>query len=133
MSLAESGIPAVNSQVTFFYYEDLTAPEAFYGDLLGFEKTFDKGWVKFFRITANSCVGLVSSKEGHHKASEAKAVMLSIETPELEAWFARVSERDAAVEVPLNLDQPTNRLVTTFLLRDPGGYSVEFFRFNADV
>ncbi|MDH6234003.1 putative glyoxalase superfamily protein PhnB [Mesorhizobium soli] len=129
----EAGMPAVNSQVTFFYYEDLTAPEAFYGDLLGFEKTFDKGWVKFFRITTNSYVGLVASAQGHHKASEAKAVMLSIETPELEAWYAQASERSAAIEVPLDLDQPTNKLVTTFLLRDPGGYSVEFFRFNANV
>ncbi|PSJ51333.1 VOC family protein [Pseudaminobacter soli (ex Li et al. 2025)] len=126
-------MPAVNSQVTFFYYEDIAAPEAFYGDLLGLEKTFDKGWVKFFRITALSYVGLVASAEGHHNASDAKAVMLSIETLELEAWYARLMERGAEIVVPLNLDQPTNKLVTTFLLRDPGGYSVEFFRFNAGV
>jgi predicted enzyme related to lactoylglutathione lyase len=131
--VSEAGMPAVNSQVTFFYYENLTAPEDFYGELLGLEKTFDKGWVKFFRITAQSYVGLVASAEGHHKSSDSKAVMLSIETPDLEAWYARVSGRGAAIEVPLNLDRPTNRLVTTFLLRDPGGYSVEFFRFNADA
>lgn len=120
----------VNSQVTFLYYADLAEPERFYGEMLGFEKTFDKGWVKFFRITEFSYVGLVDQEKGHHKASDAKSVMVSMETPDLESWYARMQAKNADFVVHLDLDKSAGQMVSTFLMRDPGGYSVEFFRFN---
>lgn len=120
----------VSSQVTFFYYGNLAEPERFYGELLGLEKTFDKGWVKFFRITEHSYVGLVDEAKGHHNASEAKSVMLSMETPDLEGWYARMKATGVDIVVHFDAAKAADQLVSTFLMRDPGGYSVEFFRFN---
>ncbi|MEO5758996.1 MAG: VOC family protein [Mesorhizobium sp.] len=120
----------VNSQVTFLYYADLAEPERFYGEMLGFDKTFDKGWVKFFKTTEHSYVGLVDQAKGHHKASDAKSVMVSMETPDLEAWYERMKAKNADFVVHLDLDKSADQMVSTFLMRDPGGYSVEFFRFN---
>lgn len=127
---AKTGTLPVNAQVTFLYYKDLATPEHFYGELLGFEKTFDKGWVKFFRVTEYSYVGLVDEAKGHHKASDAKAVMVSMETPELEAWYERMKANGADIVVHFDPAKAADQMVSTFLMRDPGGYSVEFFRFN---
>ncbi|MEP9373825.1 VOC family protein [Mesorhizobium sp. KR1-2] len=124
------GLPPVNSQVTFLYYDDLASPERFYGEMLGLEKTFDKGWVKFFRATEHSYIGLVEQAKGHHNTSEAKSVMVSLESPELEAWYERMKAKGVDFVVHLDTDMSAGRLVSTFLMRDPGGYSVEFFRFN---
>ncbi|EKF20616.1 VOC family protein [Nitratireductor pacificus] len=125
-----TAIPSTEGQITFFYYADMDAAERFYGTVLGFEKTFDKGWVKFFRLADHAQVGLIDEARGHHKAGHAGGVMLSIETSELEAWYARAKAGGAEFIKPLNPDRTTNELVNAFLMRDPGGYSVEFFRFN---
>ena len=127
---ANAGIPSTKGQITFFYYSDMAAAERFYGAVLGLEKTLDKEWVKFFRLAEHAQVGLIDETRGHHAAGNAEGVMLSIETTELEAWYARAKAGGADFIKHLNPDQTTNELVNAFLLRDPGGYSVEFFRFN---
>lgn len=120
----------VSAQVTFFYYADLGEPERFYGETLGFEKTFDKGWVKFFKLTEHSYVGLVNEAKGHHKAADAKSVMLSIETSDLEGWYERMKRRGAPFQNHPDFAGAGEKMITGFMLSDPGGYTVEFFRFN---
>lgn len=130
--MTEAGADAlpVTGQVTFFYYKDLAAPERFYGETLGFHKTFDKGWVKFFQLTGQSYVGLVDEARGHHKASEQKPVMLSMETPDLEDWYERAKARGAVLQSHPDFAGAAEKMITGFMLSDPGGYTVEFFRFN---
>jgi len=120
----------VSAQVTFFYYKDLAEAERFYGEILGFEKTFDKGWVKFFRLTEFSNVGLVDETHGFHKATPENSVMLSMETPRLEEWYERARSRGATFKNHPDFAAAGEKMVTGFMLRDPGGYTVEFFRFN---
>jgi extradiol dioxygenase family protein len=130
MSQSGSADLPVASQVTFFYYKDLAAPERFYGETLGFSKTFDKGWVKFFQLTPHSYVGLVDETRGHHKALDQKSVMLSMETPNLEDWYERAKKRGAPFQNHPDFAAAAEKMVTGFMLSDPGGYTVEFFRFN---
>ena len=49
--------PPVSGQVTFLYFEDLAAADAFYGDVLGLEKEFDLEWVKIYKLSPSSSVG----------------------------------------------------------------------------
>lgn len=130
--MAEAGADAlpVSAQVTFFYYKDLAPPEHFYGETLGFRKTFDKGWVKFFQLTDHSFVGLVDEARGHHKALDQKSVMLSMETPDLEDWYERLKTRGIALQSHPDFAAAAEKMITGFMLSDPGGYTVEFFRFN---
>ena len=124
------GIPAIGSQVTFLYYRDLNAAEQFYRATLGLKKTFDKDWVKFIQVTAHSYVGLVDETMGHHKTSTDKSVMISIETPDLEAWYERLKARGAPFQNHPDFAAAGEKMITGFILTDPGGYTVEFFRFN---
>jgi Glyoxalase/Bleomycin resistance protein/Dioxygenase superfamily len=130
MSESDSIELPVDAQVTFFYYKDLAAPECFYGEMLGFRKTFDKGWVKFFQLTPRSYVGIVDEARGHHKALDQKSVMLSMETPKLEDWYERAKQRGADIQSHPDFPAARQNMITSFMLRDPGGYTVEFFRFN---
>lgn len=120
----------VSGQVTFLYYKNLAEPARFYGEILGFEKTFDKEWVKFFRLTDSSCVGLVDEAHGFHKATVESSVMVSMETPRLEEWYERAKTRGATFKTQPDFAGADKNMVTSFMLRDPGGYTVEFFRFN---
>ena len=74
-----------------FYYDDLAAAEEFYGTVLGLDKTQDFGWAKFFRVSAGAEVGIVKSGPGaYHTAQRNNAVMLSIVTTDVDAWYARL-------------------------------------------
>lgn len=117
--------PNIDSHVVMLYYKDLESAAAFYGEALGLEKTLDWDWVKFFRTSGSSYVGLVEEGEGaYHKAQRTNAVMLSIVTREIDAWHEKVK----GAEVEFLKDIANRGPIRSFLIQDPGGYTVEFFQ-----
>lgn len=123
---AVSDTPPLDSQVTMFYYQDIGAAAHFYGTILGLEKAIDWDWVKFFKTGPSSNVGLVQQGDGAwHDARQDNAVMLSLVTSDVDAWYARVSQRD---DVTLLKPIGSGGGIRSFLLQDPGGYTVEFFQ-----
>ncbi len=133
-AVAEEPAPAAGSlgeTVTFFYYDDLEAQLPFYEGLLGLEKTMDRDWVKIYRITPNSSVGLVLNGRGVHAVSDDKPAMLSLITEDVDAWYARLTAAGVKVRSPLppaDEKRGADRApVRGFIVEDPGGYTVEFF------
>lgn len=119
--------PAISETVVMLYYKDITAAAAFYGETLGLEKTFDQDSAKLFRLTPNSVVGVIrEGSTSYHRVQATNAVMLSIVTPDVDAWYDRVaSYEDITILKPI-ADSVSNP-IRAFLVEDPGGYTVEFF------
>ncbi|MEJ8566157.1 VOC family protein [Elongatibacter sediminis] len=122
---------SVDETVTFFYYDDIDALVPFYEGLLKLEKTMDEDWVKIYRLTPGSSVGLVANGRGLHAVSEDKPAMLSIVTDDVDAWYQRLVS--AGVPVVSELPPEDSEAgegrapVRGFVVTDPGGYTVEFF------
>lgn len=127
----ETSIPPTNSAVTFIYYKDLSEGENFYGNILGLKKDFDGEWVKIFRIADGGRVGLVDETKGHLKASSDKPVMISIDTPDVQAWYDRVKVSGAKY-LKTHLKDHSDGFANSFLMNDPAGYTVEFFQWNEE-
>ena len=127
----------MNETITFFYYDDLAAQAPFYEDLLGLEKTMDAEWVKIYRITATSSVGLVLEGSGVHSVSDDKPAMLSIVTDDVDAWYEKLVNAKVKVTHPLppagTEKEPGSAPVRGFIVEDPGGYTIEFFKWNKDT
>ena len=118
--------PSTDAQVVMFYYSDLAAADEFYGSVLGLEKTLDFEWVKFYKTSENGTVGLVADSEGAwHKPQEKNAVMLSIVTSEVDAWYDMLQQKTG---VGFLKEIGDGGPIRSFLLEDPGGYTVEFFQ-----
>ena len=114
-----------DAQVVMFYYKDLTDADHFYGNILGFKKTLDDDWVKFYKTSANATVGLVAESDGAwHQAQEKNAVMLSIVTSEVDAWYEMLRQKEG---VSFLKEIGDGGPIRSFLIEDPGGYTVEFF------
>ena len=123
-----SAAPPIDSSITMFYYDDLAAPEAFYGGLLGLEKTFEEDWAKIYKVTETSSVGLIRPGEGaYHTTRDKNAVMLSIVTSDVEGWYRRL--KAAKVKFLKDIENP-DVPIRAFLVEDPGGYTVEFFQWQ---
>lgn len=122
---------SIDETITFFYYKDLEAQVPFYEELLGLKKTMDMDWVKIYRITKTSSVGLVLQGHGAHDVAEDKPVMLSIVTGDVDAWYERLEAANVRVlkELPaaVSESEPDRAPVRSFLVEDPGGYTIEFF------
>ena len=122
---------SMNETITFFYYENLEEQVPFYEGLLGLEKTLDEDWVKIYRITATSSVGLVKQGHGLHAVSADKPAMLSLVTDDVDAWYKRLV--DAKVPIRTELPEPglendpASAPVRGFIVEDPGGYTIEIF------
>ena len=118
--------PPTDAQVTMLYYKNLDEPTVFYGDVLGLKNTLDWDWVKFFQTSPTSYVGLVTEGEGaHHQVQTRNAVMVSIVTSDVDGWYGRISKDGSVVVLRELADRGPIR---SFMLEDPGGYTVEFFQ-----
>lgn len=112
---------------TMFYYDDLEAAIDWY-EQVGFEKVLNLDFVCIFKITGSCFVSLVDATSGSQNPVRGpnKGAILSIETTDLEAWhehlFAkRIEGTGQGAEIGCG-----GRTIE-FKLRDPGGYTIEFF------
>jgi imidazolonepropionase-like amidohydrolase/catechol 2,3-dioxygenase-like lactoylglutathione lyase family enzyme len=125
-----AGLP-IDATVTFFYYEDLDAAARFYREVLGLRATTDMDWVKIYRVSATSSVGLVQDGRGFHAVSDDKPAMLSIVTDDVDGWYRELVDAGVPVLKPLppadSERDPDRAPVRGFIAEDPGGYTIEFF------
>jgi predicted enzyme related to lactoylglutathione lyase len=117
---------------TMLYYSDLGPADWFYGELLRLERSYEDDWVRLYRTTASSYVGVVREGPGaFHRARPDNAVMVSLVTADVDAVYARVREHPG-VEVVTPLHDHDGAPIRAFILRDPGGYTVEVFEWLSD-
>ena len=117
--------PPIDEHITMLYYDDLDAAADFYGQTLGLEKIFDWDWVKFFRTAPSATVGIVKAGDGaYHEPQPKNAVMVSLVTSDVDAWYDRLEDRD---DIRFLKHIGDGGGIRSFLLEDPGGYTVEFF------
>lgn len=121
--------PGVIGAVTFFYYEDLAAAAAWYRDVLGFAPTVIEDWLVLFSIMPNQHLGLVNADGGSQVPirGDNKGAVFSIETDALEGWHRRL--QDKGVDgLSTSLVSGCRGRTLEFRVRDPEGYTIEFFR-----
>jgi predicted enzyme related to lactoylglutathione lyase len=120
--------PSIKENTIMFYYKDLAAVIPFYEKTLGLTKTFDEDWVKIYQLTPSSSIGLVREGEtSFHRAQADNAVMLSIISDDVDLWYQRLKQA-GGIEFLLEIHNSENVPIRSFLVKDPGGYTVEFFQ-----
>jgi catechol 2,3-dioxygenase-like lactoylglutathione lyase family enzyme len=122
--------PPITGQVTFLYYEDLPAAERFYREVLGLSTSFELDWVKIFRLSSGSSVGLVNATEGSLRPAaveEEKPVMVSlvVDKADVDRWHSHLKSK--GVDVGEGPKVGADGRVLAFPFKDPGGYTLEVF------
>jgi predicted enzyme related to lactoylglutathione lyase len=118
-----------NASITFLYYDDLGSACDFYERVLTLTLVVDQGWCKIYQIAHGAFVGLVDGEHGTHTpaAADAKPVILSFVTADLDAIYACLQQHGAPIFRPLATHEAIG--VRGFMALDPGGYTLEFEQF----
>ena len=110
--------------ITFLYYKDLAAAEAFYRDVMGFPLAIDQqGLAKIMRICPGAHIGLVDEAHGMHKWAETRPVQVCVRVPDVDAWYAYIAAKNVK-----NLSQMFENEaigIRAFVFDDPEGYQLE--------
>jgi lactoylglutathione lyase len=129
LALAQSSQrpPMATGQVTFLYFDDLAKADAFYGETLGLENELNLEWVKIYKLSPSSSVGLVNATGGAHRPSADKPVMVSmvVSMSDVDAWWNYLKARGVDVGDAPSSDGEAP--VKAFGFKDPEGYSLEVF------
>ncbi len=113
---------------TMLYFTELGPADRFYGEVLGLERSYEDDWVHLYKATADSYIGAVKEGPGaFHKVQTENAVMVSLVTSDVNAVYAGIQEHQD-VEIITPLHDSDSAPIRAFILRDPGGYTVEVFQ-----
>jgi extradiol dioxygenase family protein len=126
----KAAIPDVHDQVTFLYYADLREPRRFYGEVLGLPHYYETLWVTLYRSSPGATIGIVQrTRDSMPADTKRDAVMVSIVTNDVNAWYQRL-KRGGRVRFDKDIYDHPDVPIRAFLIRDPAGYSVEFFQWR---
>jgi len=121
-------MPLIDNQVVFLYYENIADAAYFYENILGFDKSYDDSWVKIYNSRNGSAVGLVDILKTGYDTTAEKQVMVSFQVSNIKGWYSYLKSRNVHFEKPLQEEQ--NAPISAFLIKDPGGYQIEFFKWK---
>jgi catechol 2,3-dioxygenase-like lactoylglutathione lyase family enzyme len=129
-----TAIPA-SGTVSFLPTGDLEATDAFYRGLLGLELVRDQGICRIYRATRGSGLPDGGSYWGFcdrgGSAPREVRIVLTMLVDDPHAVHAALVARGATPEGPPR--HSPNFAVTSFFVRDPNGYLIEFQRFDVPV
>ena len=108
--------------ITFLYYRDLEAAEAFWRHL-GFPLVIDQGFAKIFRVADGAHVGLVDEAQGMNDWQERKCVQVCLRVPDVDGWH----EWARSEPLPGVSEMFQNEVlgIRAFVFEDTEGYQVE--------
>ena len=117
--------PPIVQQITWVYTYDLAATARFYGEVMGLPMVLEQGTCRVFETTATSFVGVCQRPD---RDVEPKGVILTVLTPDVDLWHARLVEAGADVVGPPRYSEAYK--ARAFVCRDPEGYRIEFQWFD---
>ena len=121
--------PAVDSQITFLYTDDLGQTARFYEETIGVRLKLDQGTCRIYQLTQNSYLGFCQRKGTSAPPLESAPpeTIFTIVTADVDGWYEYLKERNVALQDPpsVNLDYD----IYHFFLRDPNGYLLEIQQF----
>jgi catechol 2,3-dioxygenase-like lactoylglutathione lyase family enzyme len=115
-----------SATVTWLYYKDLPAMQAFYEEVMGLREVVDQGWAKVYQGSRTGYIGLVDERRGMNRATEKKAVNVSFIIDDIDGWFAYVRQRGAFTLRGTGVSDDEAGRYRAFVGYDPEGYFMEF-------
>lgn len=117
-----------SSQVTFLYFEDLTAADDFFSKTLNLNPVMDAGWAKIYQATGAAFIGAVQKGKGSLDDTGAHGVMISLTTDDVYSYRETLMKKIPVSE----LKEFPDIGLRSFFIEGPEGYAFEIQQFLND-
>lgn len=120
-------MPRFDSQITFYYTDNLSRTAEWYEQVLGLELAIDQGVCRIYRVAGQGFLGFCErAAVGIHHDD----IILTFITDEVDQWHERLRQFDAIVIGQPEVNEKFG--IYHFFARDPNGYRIEIQRFLSD-
>jgi catechol 2,3-dioxygenase-like lactoylglutathione lyase family enzyme len=120
--------PAIEQQITFLYTRDLEKAAHFWEEVMGLPLKLDQGSCRIYQVGRDAYIGFCQRAGAAQRTSpEARHVILTLVTPEVDEWAHYLSEQGVVFEKPPAVNPEYN--IYHCFLRDPDGNLIEIQRF----
>jgi len=121
--------PPLDAQITFLYTRDLAATARFYEEIMALPLKLDQGSCRIYRVSSDGYLGFCQRDDAPQGSPvpDARHVILTLVTPQVDEWYHRLSERGVVFEKPPAVNPKYN--IYHCFLHDPNGYLIEIQRF----
>ena len=121
--------PSIEQQITFLHTRDLEETARFYEEVMGLSVKLDQGACRIYQAGPGAYLGFCQHLEAPERPPDpgSRRVILTLVTPEVDAWYEYLGEKGVAFEKPPSTN-PKYQIYHCFL-RDPNGYLIEIQRF----
>jgi catechol 2,3-dioxygenase-like lactoylglutathione lyase family enzyme len=119
----------IKATVLWLYSNDVHAMSGFYENVLGFDLVVDQGWAMVHQSSPSGFIGPVDGARGMHTWTEAKAVMVSLLTTNIDGWFAHLGGEEDFTPRDGEIGVESRAGARVFVGQDPDGYFIEFDEF----
>lgn len=110
--------------ITFLPVTDLAVSDGFYRSALGLSLVVDQGDCRIYRVSDTAYLGVCQRPS----AEPAPGLMITLVTPEVDAWHRRLVAAGALCDRPPGLNERYG--IYQALYRDPDGHVIEIQRFE---
>lgn len=113
-----------DSQITFFYTDNLARTAEWYERVLGLELAVDQGKCRIYRVAGQSFLGFCQRDAVGINHDD---VILTFVTDDVDGWYDRLRGHRAILSG--EPEESAEYGIYHFFARDPNGYRLEFQRF----
>lgn len=120
--------PQISHVLTMFYYEDVDRAATWYQEKLGFRRLMTAEGFVLLEVSGVAQLALVGENHGSQQPIPGgnKGAIMSVQTEDLAGWHALLFGR--GVEgTGQGVQVGGGGLTVEFKVRDPEGYTIEFF------
>ena len=114
-----------SSQVTFLYFNDLTAAGEFFGNVLELPMVMDAGWAKIYQTAAAAYVGAVQKGKGSLAGTDNSGVLVSFTIDDVFSYREKLMKKTPVSE----LKEFAAIGLRSFFIEGPEGYAFEIQQF----
>lgn len=118
-------LPAVDSQITFFYTRDLATTAHFYEQVIGLSLWLDQGTCRIYQVTSGAFVGFCTREDA--KRGDEQQIIFTLVTEDVDGWYNTLKARGVSFDNAPAINPRFN--IYHCFLRDPNGYLIEIQRF----
>ncbi|MBE0451757.1 MAG: VOC family protein [Clostridia bacterium] len=119
------------SQITFLYFDDLSAGKYFFETVLKLKKVYEPDWAAVYKVAQAAYIGAVDAKKGSISSIQRGGALVSLTVDDVMPYYKRL-QNEPQVDQLSAIRVFEDIGIKSFFFDGPNGYHFEIQQFISD-